>query len=373
MFSTGAFGRKALAVMGGGCLALAASVVPAQAQAAAAPSFLEEVEVFGLAEMYYSAFSTKPEGDAQLRAFDQRHNTFSVPFVNFGFNKVPTAESRLGFRMDMGFGRGMRAFHATEPGGSDLIENMQEGYFSYLAPVGAGLQVDFGKFVTPAGAELTEMKDNWNASRALLFWQGPYYHTGFRFSYPVNDKVSLSGTLTNGWNNVTENNDGKTVSGTITLKPFSKLTLIETFITGPEQAGNDDDWRKYSDTVITYAATDKVSLMLNYDFGKDTYGGVDTTWQGVALYAKLQATPTFAVTPRFEWFDDGDGWATGTSQTLKEFTLTGDVLLTPNLSWKFEYRGDYSDTDFFAKSDGTFTDKQHSVGFGMTVWFTSNR
>jgi len=348
-------------------------VVPAQAQAAAAPSFLEEVEVFGLAEMYYSAFSTKPEGDAQLRAFDQRHNTFSVPFVNFGFNKVPTAESRLGFRMDMGFGRGMRAFHATEPGGSDLIENMQEGYFSYLAPVGAGLQVDFGKFVTPAGAELTEMKDNWNASRALLFWQGPYYHTGFRFSYPVNDKVSLSGTLTNGWNNVTENNDGKTVSGTITLKPFSKLTLIETFITGPEQAGNDDDWRKYSDTVITYAATDKVSLMLNYDFGKDTYGGVDTTWQGVALYAKLQATPTFAVTPRFEWFDDGDGWATGTSQTLKEFTLTGDVLLTPNLSWKFEYRGDYSDTDFFAKSDGTFTDKQHSVGFGMTVWFTSNR
>jgi hypothetical protein len=346
--------------------------MPAAAQQAATPSFLEQVEVFGLADTYYNWFSTKPTGDAQLRAFDQRHNTFSVPFVGFGFAKAPTADSRTGFRLDMGFGRGMRSFHSTEPGDIDLIENILDGYVSYLAPAGKGLQIDFGKFVTPAGAEVTKTKDNWNASRAILYLMGPYYHTGLRVSYPVSDKVSLGATLTNGWNNVNENNTGKTVGGTISLKPTSKLTIIENVFFGPEQAGVSDQYRTFSDTVVSFAAHEKVSLMLNYDRGMEDYA--DSTrkvWQGVALYAKLQAAPKLAVTPRFEWFDDKDAWATGTSQTLKEFTLTSDVAITPALSWKVEYRGDFSDTNYFTKSDGTATDKQHQVGFAMSYSFSS--
>ncbi|MES1256395.1 MAG: porin [Acidobacteriota bacterium] len=353
--------------------------MPATAQQAAAspattPSFLDQVEVFGLADTYYSWFSTKPTGDAQLRAFDQRHNTFSVPFVGFGFSKVPTAESRTGFRLDMGFGRGMRSFHSTEPGGSDLIENILEGYVSYLAPVGKGLQVDVGTFVTPAGAEVTKTKDNWNASRAILYLMGPYYHTGLRVSYPVNDKVSLGATLTNGWNNVTENNTGKTVGGTISLKPTSKLTIIENVFFGPEQTDVSDKYRTFSDTVVSYVAHEKVSLMLNYDRGKEDYAdSASKAWQGVALYAKLQAAPKLAVTPRFEWFDDKDAWATGTSQTLKEFTLTGDVAVTPALSWKFEYRVDFSDAKYFIKSDGTTTDKQNQVNFALSYSFSSKQ
>ena len=49
---------------------------------------------------------------------------------------------------------------------------------------------------------MIESKDNWNYSRGLLFsWAIPYYHTGLRATYAVNDKVSLAGFLVNGWNN----------------------------------------------------------------------------------------------------------------------------------------------------------------------------
>ena len=100
-----------------------------------------------------------------------------------------------------------------EPGGTTIYQNIQQAYVSYLAPVGNGsLQVDFGKFVTPAGYEVIETKDNWNYSRGLLFALAiPYYHMGMRAAYSPNDKVTVTGFLFNGWNNVVDNNTGKTV------------------------------------------------------------------------------------------------------------------------------------------------------------------
>ena len=99
-----------------------------------------------------------------------------------------------------------------EPGGTNYLKYVQQAYVSYLVPAGKGLTVDFGKFVTWNGAEVIESKDNWNYSRSLLFALAiPYYHMGARVGYAVNDKVSVTGFLVNGWNSVKDNNDAKTV------------------------------------------------------------------------------------------------------------------------------------------------------------------
>ena len=64
-----------------------------------------------------------------------------------------------------------------------------------LAPIGTGLQFDFGKFVSPLGNEVIETKDNWNYSRSLLFTLAvPYYHMGMRAIYSPSDKVMLAGS-----------------------------------------------------------------------------------------------------------------------------------------------------------------------------------
>ena len=92
-----------------------------------------------------------------------------------------------------------------------VLDKIEEGYISYLTPLGKGLQFDVGKFVTPLGAEVIEAKDNWNYSRSLLFALAiPYYHMGVRATYSANAKVTLAGLVVNGWNNVVENNSGKT-------------------------------------------------------------------------------------------------------------------------------------------------------------------
>lgn len=344
-----------------------------QAQAGGgAMSFFEGTELFGLVDAYYDWYSTKPSEDAPLRNFDTKHNQFGLSLLEVGLVKAPTADSRAGFRLDLDYGPTAAFVHGAEPGGVTIFQNIQQAYMSYLAPAGNGLQFDVGKFVTQHGAEVIEAKDNWNYSRSLLFaWAIPYYHMGMRVTYAANDKVTVAAALVNGWNNVVENNEGKTFGAQIVLKPAPSLTIVQNYMGGPEQADNDDDWRHLSDTTLTFTASDALSLMLNYDYGKDTVDGQSVKWQGVGAYAKYVVNDRFSLIPRAEWYQDDDGFTTGTSQTLKEFTLTGEVTLAPRLLWRIEYRGDFSDVDFFEKHNGSFVDNQHSIGFGVLYSFSS--
>ena len=67
----------------------------------------------------------------------------------------------------------------AEPKGAAALQNVEQAYVSYYAPVGKGLTIDFGKFVTPLGNEVIEAKDNWNYSRGILFGYAiPFYHVG---------------------------------------------------------------------------------------------------------------------------------------------------------------------------------------------------
>ncbi|PYQ00219.1 MAG: hypothetical protein DMF83_28675 [Acidobacteria bacterium] len=270
----------------------------------------------------------------------------------------------------MDYGPTTDIVHAAEPGGSDIFKAFEQGYLSWLAPVGKGLQFDAGKFVTLAGAEVIETKDNWNYSRSLLFALAiPYYHMGVRATYNVNDKVALAGYLVNGWNDAVDNNSGKTIAFQAVVKPHPKLSVVANFIGGPEQKSDTADKRYLWDGVVTFNATPALSLMVNYDYGKDRIAGVPVRWQGVAAYARYQVIPTWAVTPRVEWVDDKDAFMTGTSQTLKEFTITSENKIDGGLLARLEFRRDMSDVPFFLKEGGATVKGQNTFTVGLVYGF----
>jgi len=109
--------------------------------------------------------------------------------------------------------------------------------------------------------------------------------------------------------------------------------------------------------------------MANYDYGQEKISGKTVKWQGVAGYLKYQANDVFALIPRFEWFDDTDGWAT-LGQTLTEFTLTAEVKSAAGLLMRAEYRGDFSDDAFFAKK-GSLVKSQNTFTIGLIYAFSS--
>jgi hypothetical protein len=90
-------------------------------------------------------------------------------------------------------------------------------------------------------------------------------------------------------------------------------------------------------------------------------------------YAKIQATPAFALVPRVEWFDDPDGFMTGTAQSIKEFTVTGEVKLADNLLWRIEYRHDTSGVASFKKGALDLSKNQNTIGFGLMYSFSTKQ
>lgn len=311
--------------------------------------FLRHTTVTGFVDAYYS-WSANATPPAELRNFDVTHHQLRFSAAEIAFDKKATADSRLGFRLDVNGGPTADIVNAAEPGGADHWKAVQQAYVSYLVPVGRGLAVDAGKFVTPLGAEVIEARDNWNYSRSLLFAAAiPYYHFGARLAYPLSETVALTGLVVNGWNDVEDNNDATTVGLSATFTPASRLTIAQHVMVGREQPGADSGQRRVFNSVVTFAATRLLALMGDVVIGRDSVGGAPRRWHGVAGYLRLQPTEWFAVAPRLEWYGDPDGFTTGADQTVRELTVTGEFKLAGVVA-RVEARRDVSSALAFASA-----------------------
>jgi len=329
----------------------------------------------GTVDGYFGYNLNKPQSQRNLyRNFDFKHNQFSLNYAEIAVEQKPGDTMPVGFRADVGFGDAATWVHAAEPAGADVFRYLQQAYVSASHKK---VQVDFGKFVTWNGAEVIETKDNWNYSRSILFaWAIPYYHFGVRTTWAANDKVTLAGFVVNGWNNVEDNNTGKTVGGQAVLKPISKFTFTQSYTVGKEQAGrNADAVRHLVDSIATFEVTPKVSLMANYDYGMDRVNGNRVRWQGIALYGRVTPAAKLRISPRFEWFDDPHGFTLGIGrpQTLKEGTLTTDIVINENMFLRGEYRYDWSDRAVFERENRRPISHQSTLTVGVVFTYSKTR
>jgi hypothetical protein len=330
----------------------------------------------GLVDGYYNYnFNTPATHTTPLHLFDNAANQFGLNLIEVGLVKTPAADSRLGYNVTLGFGNAMNVVNSSDPAGLGFAQYLKEGYLSYLAPVGKGLQFDFGKFVTPNGAEVIESNQNWNYSRSVLFYYAiPFYHMGLRAKYTFNDKFALTGYVVNGWNNLTEPyGTGKTGGLSLAWTPNKKFSFTETWMGGPGATTADPKtWRNLLDTVAQYNLTSKATLMANVDYGRsERFAGLTkpSEWYGAAGYVKYQFDPKWAVAARYEYYNDPDGVTTGsfltngsfdfTRQHIQEVTGTVERKVAQHLITRLEFRHDMANQATFLKNS--------SPAFGQTT------
>ena len=254
-------------------VATAAPAAPAD-PLAGITSVLGGVNLTGLVDGYY-AYNANTLPPARLHEpFTFRIDRFALNLIELQLDKPVDKTTPLGFRVAIGFGDAMNAINNAASGRwrQHATQYLKEGYLSYMAPLGKGLQFDFGKFVTPAGAEVIETNQNWNYSRSLLFYDAiPYYHFGARAKYTFNDKWSVTGYMTNGWNNIASSNSGKT-GGVSACMDSNEEDHADGNVSGrsgrPGFAGNNGNWNNLTDTVLAYNPTTKLSLMANFDYDR---------------------------------------------------------------------------------------------------------
>jgi hypothetical protein len=180
--------------------------------------------------------------------------------------------------------------------------------------------------------------------------------------------------VVNGWNNVEDNNTGKTFGFMGTVNS-SKVTWTNNYMVGPEKTDTNKGLRHLYDSTLLLTPNSKLNAYLNFDYGvdKNIIKG-EQRWVGVAAAAKLQANAWFALTPRLEWFNDADGFATGTTQKVKEFTLTGEFKMKEGLFTRVEYRRDWSNQKFFNRGNQLANaDNQTTMLVGLVAYFGPKR
>src|SRR5229473_1339861 len=139
---------------------------------------------------------------------------------------------------------------AIEKDVGDIKKNL-----TYTAPVGSGINLSLGLFVTLLGEEIIPVYNNfdYNISRDFIFGFGiPFTHTGLRGQYAFNDKIGLTLGVNNGWDDISDNNDGQTVEGELSLTPISSFAMTLSGTYGPEQVNHGNSKRWAIDPVATW-------------------------------------------------------------------------------------------------------------------------
>lgn len=352
-------------------------------RAAELADIIKDVKANGFVSTAYNYNFNDPDSRRiNFRPFNENDDSFNLDVAELVFQKDAAKEGDIGFRTDIMYGYTIpKAIRSSWPGvapSADDDVDIQQAYVRYVAPVGNGLALDLGKFITEMGAEVIEGYDAWNYnySRSLLFYYTiPFTHTGLRGTYKFNDKVSLIGQIVNGWDNVADNNNGKTLCAHLMLTPMANTTLSLKLITGPEQTNNTDNIRDVYNINLTTNPIDKLTFNLDLVFGAEESDpnnianpNTDSEWSGVAGIVRYAASERYAINVRAEIFEDEDGARTGTQQDMWEVTVTPEFTIKKNLVVRPEYRHDASDKKVFDKGDKT-ADKKTQDTVAINVFF----
>lgn len=350
-------------------MATAAMPAPPPAEPeAAAPSWAERVTLSGVVDGYFAA---PLQGDLRapsaLRVFDGGNGSFLLAYAELALT-VPAGPA--GFRLDLGFGpvadlTNLETVNVGSPpvtvtGPSEVMKHVQQAYASYKLPGQRSIVVDAGKFVTTAGAEVIEAKDNWLYGRSILFGYAiPFTHTGVRVTAAIDERLSLQAMVVNGWDVGFDPNDGKTF-GASALFAGDGLNIAATALVGKEG----DEVRVLGDLVVGKKLSERLAINLNADLGKDG----DTSWYGVAAMARFAASAKLNVTARAEHFRDPDGARTGVVDgvAVSELTVGAGVPVGDGAEFRFEGRLDLADADIF---DGGASSTQGTITAAALAWF----
>ncbi|MDH5789854.1 MAG: porin [Nitrospinota bacterium] len=391
-----------------GCFAIVGLmfILPNQAMAGKNTfKFFEDMEIHGFVSSSYSYNLNKPQsqtncGVAPLagcaRIFDQDDNSFKLDNTELVFLKDTPDAGDIGFRFDLTFGFSLpetaqrAGSSASSPASSPLATgnddfDLQQAYVSWKAPIGNGLQLDFGKFITHVGAEVFEGYDGWNMnfSRTFVFgWGIPFTHTGLRATYAFTDQLSVMGMVANNWeeSGVNDNNTDKTYGLQVAYSPTDKIGVLLNWAggnqgtTGGGTPSTNSNFRHIYDIVVDIALTSQLSLQLNGDYGTeqngDTITGGTAQWWGYAGIARYDINKWFSMNLRSAYFNDADGFRMGAmNNKLWEVTVTPEFRINENMVVRLEYRHDESNIAVFEDENGAGTGHQDTFAMNALIHF----
>ncbi|HEX3358619.1 MAG TPA: porin [Tepidisphaeraceae bacterium] len=319
------------------------------------------------------------QADLQIsRSVDATKGKFDIGFM---VEWIYGSDARLIHSNGLNFYGPNNANVGLQPGPNEQFDLVQANV-QLAIPVGTGLTITAGKFVTLLGYETINPTGNPLYSHSYMFgFAIPFTNTGVIGKYNLTKDIALTLGMTRGWEQTSKDNNGSVDGiGQLSWAVSDKFNIIVSAICGPEQDSDSSHYRSVIDVIATYQLGDNTKIGLNADYGYGSRQGNDVgfdgkagtaDWWGAAVYVSQKFDSHFTFNVRAEYFNDDDG-ARGLDTAVTE--LTAGLAITPfpdnqwasGLLFRPEIRWDHANNEIF--NDGG--DKnQYTVGGDLIYAF----
>lgn len=304
------------------------------------------------------------------RGLYPEHNEFSIDAFILSLEKEASLGGdpmdSVGFRADVLFGEQAERLGFGFNTDGDGSVSPYQAYLNVMLPLADnGLNVQVGQFVTLAGWEVIEGRNNTNITRSFLFYRIPFAHSGIRGSFSAG-MVDLAFGLSNDWDAVDDVDDGKTFEAQAAVNfPNDGWLGITGYI-----GETDSELRTLVTVVGTVTLMDKYTFVGDLEYTSHDAGG--NRW-GFAGYATTSFTDSLGLSIRGEYVDDEEIIINedGTTAGVKLYGFTSTLMFTPfaatdgNFETRLEYRYDRAggDDHYFSGDK-----QQHGVAVQLLYW-----
>lgn len=307
-----------------------------------------------------------------------QHNSFQI---NLAFLDLKYTDKRVRARFVPAFGTYMNANYSSEKGGTKFI---LEGNIGVKLFKKKKIWLDAGVLGSPYTNESAVSKDHLMYSRSLSAEYVPYYLSGIKLSFPVGEKITLYTYLVNGWQQISDVNDQKSIGTQLEYRP-NKNHLInwDTYV-GDEKmlSSASDRMRYFSDiywifeknkwkiTSCAYAGMQEVKNGL-------TSGTSYKTWWQANFITRYKIKENLSLSARIEYMNDPDNAVV--SYAFPYYYNFGFQCFSSGLSlgyaitdkclFRLEGRFFQAGNEAFIRNNGTRSETEFQGFANLSIWF----
>ena len=204
----------------------------------------------------------------------------------------------------------MNANYQQEKGS---LKNLVEASVGYRIFKEKDIWIDYGVLGSPYTNESAISRDHLMYTRSLAPEYVPYYLSGAKISLPLSEKFTAYLYLINGWQQIQDQNRGKSIGTQLEFRPDSKNLINWNTYLGDERSATrpNDRLRAFSDVYWIHKSGK------NWEFTSCFYGGFQNNlfqsfksevfWWQANFIARYSFTEKISLSGRWEYFSDPNG------------------------------------------------------------------
>jgi len=329
-----------------------------------------KVSVEGYLDAYYSYDFNKPaSGERPYSVSMNRHNEITI---NLAYIGIKYTAARLRGHIVPGFGTYINANYANE---SFSLKNIIEANAGVKLWSDKNIWLDVGVFTSPYTNESAISKDHLTYTRSLSSEYSPYYLSGVKLSLPIADKLTGYFYLINGWQQINDVNEKKSIGTQLEYRYSDNLTINWNTYLGNEQSQQNANFgtRYFTDLYFVYTKGRWSATGCYYIGLQARNNQSNATWWQANIIGQYGLTEKLSIAGRFEYFNDPEEVQVSTITGVPGFNIYGSSLganfrIAENILFRAEGRTFFSNKQIYERA-GESVKTSTMIISNLTLWF----